>query len=182
VTRVCYWTDTYFVLLSSSCFCVFIQKRFDGRSPKYVTLGLITIEQEVLERINLPTFLTLFTSKLNCLQRYDIAQNYRILHKSGSAFVPTYSQIFTPSSYLKASSNKRMIHIERTGMSVILYCTKLHLSRFNASRVFSIKDKIKLSFSRLPRWYFWFSKKLSYKSCSWFEDLPAYKIAWSHVD
>jgi hypothetical protein len=27
--------------------------------------------------------------KLNSLQRYGIAQNYIILHKSGSAFIPT---------------------------------------------------------------------------------------------
>jgi hypothetical protein len=37
-------------------------------------------KKEVLQRTNLPTFLTLF-NKLNFLQRYEIAQKYRILHR-----------------------------------------------------------------------------------------------------
>jgi len=31
--------------------------------------------------MNLPTFQTLFSNKLNCLQKYDIALKYRIIHK-----------------------------------------------------------------------------------------------------
>jgi hypothetical protein len=38
-------------------------------------------EHKVPERYNAYTFLTLSTDKLNSVQRYDTAQNYKILHK-----------------------------------------------------------------------------------------------------
>jgi hypothetical protein len=44
------------------------------------------IQQEVVKRTNSPTFFTLFENKLKSLQIYDIAQNYRILHRMVQCF------------------------------------------------------------------------------------------------
>jgi hypothetical protein len=73
--------------------------------------------------------------KLNSLQRYDIAQNYRILHRVVQR-IPTKPQNFAPSSYLKTASNKTMIQI----MSMIFYYTKVHFSKYNGSWVISTKQ------------------------------------------
>jgi hypothetical protein len=67
--------------------------------------------------------------KLNSLQRYGIAQNYRILHR----VVQRLSQHFAPSSHLKTASNETIIQIKLVGMSMISYYTKVHLSKYNGS-------------------------------------------------
>jgi hypothetical protein len=58
--------------------------------------------------------------------------------QSGSDFVPTNIQIFTPSPYLKASSNKIKIEKKLVGVHD-LYCTKFHLRTWSDSWVISIK-------------------------------------------
>jgi hypothetical protein len=85
----------------------------------------------VLDRTNPPTFLTLFT-KLNTLQNYDIAKDYRV-QQDGSSFVPTQPQNFAPSPYLKASSNKIMIQVIILGMSMTFYFIKPRLFKCNTS-------------------------------------------------
>jgi hypothetical protein len=49
------------------------------RREHYV-VELTRTEQKVLQRHNPPTFLALFNSKLDTLQRHDITDDYRILH------------------------------------------------------------------------------------------------------
>jgi hypothetical protein len=100
--------------------------------------------QEILERNNLPTFLTLF-NKLNSLHRHDNAQNYRIQRK----MVQRLSNItynFALSSYLRASSVKIMIQITIAGMPMIFYCVRLYLSKCNGTCIVSVKQNMDFNF------------------------------------
>jgi hypothetical protein len=58
--------------------------------------------------------------KINRLERYDSAQNYRIL-KVWSAFVPTQTQNSEPPPYTKASSKNMPIGIKLVGMHMIFH-------------------------------------------------------------
>jgi hypothetical protein len=51
--------------------------------------------QEVLDRTNLPTFLTLF-NKINSLQIQNTAKNYGILHRLGKHLSQHNLKIFHP--------------------------------------------------------------------------------------
>jgi hypothetical protein len=73
----------------------------------------------------------------------------------------------------KLSWNRTMIQINVVGMAMISYCTKNHLSNYNSSWAVSLP----LAFVFLG-----FHKNDVIKSCSPFEDLPAYKVSWSHFD
>jgi hypothetical protein len=83
--------------------------------------------QEVLQITNPPTFLTLFNSKLSGLQRN--CNKLKNSKQSCSAFVPEQPQHFVLSPYLKASSSEIIIQIKLVGMSMIVYSTRLHLSK-----------------------------------------------------
>jgi hypothetical protein len=63
---------------------------------------------------------------------------------SGSAFIRTWPQNFTPSPFLKASSKKTIIQIKLVGtrMFMIFHCTKLNLNKCNSSWVVFMKQNV----------------------------------------
>jgi hypothetical protein len=76
-----------------------------------------------------------------------------------------------------------MIQIKLTGMSMISYYTTIHLSKCNGSWVVSTKQNTNFNIQTAAMFVFFiFDKNGLIKSCSSFEDLPVYKISWSHVD
>jgi hypothetical protein len=97
--------------------------------------------------------------KFNSLQRYDIAQNYRILHRVVQRLSQHNLKNFAPSPYLKTASNKRMIQIKLIGMSMISYYTKVHLSKCNSSWVVSTKQNTNFNI-QTPCSYFLFLTKM----------------------
>jgi hypothetical protein len=108
--------------------------------------------------------------KLNSLQRYDIAQNYRILHR----VIQRLSQ-----------HNLKMIQMKLTGISMIntLFQSSFHLSKYNGSWVVSTKQNVDFNIQTAAMFVFFvFNKNSLIKSCSSFEDLSVHKISWSHVD
>jgi hypothetical protein len=81
------------------------------------------IKQKVLERTNLPTFLTLFKNKLKSLQRYGIAQNYRILHSVSPNITSKFRTIAIP----KNSAKNKLIILQTCSYvhDLLLYETSL---------------------------------------------------------
>jgi hypothetical protein len=76
-----------------------------------------------------------------------------------------------------------MIQIKLIGMSMISYCTKVHLTKCNGSWVVSTKQTMSFNIQMAAMFVFFvFDKNGLIKSCSSFEDLWVYKISWSHVD
>jgi len=73
--------------------------------------------------------------KLSSLQKYNIEQNYRVLHSS-SAFVPMQPQNFAASPYLKASSNNLMLYIKLVDVPMIFYCTRIYRSKSSGHELF----------------------------------------------
>jgi len=92
----------------------------NSESRSFLTNDKGNDKQEILERINPPTLLILVHKLQNSAQ-------------TGSAFVPTKPQNFAPIPNLRTSWNKIMIQIERVVISMISYCTKLHLSKCDGS-------------------------------------------------
>jgi hypothetical protein len=107
-------------------------------------------------------------TKLNSLPRYDVA--YITLEnssQSGSACVPTQPQNFTPSPHLKTVSYKIIIEIKLLDMPMLLFCTKLHLSKCRDSWVFSIDQNKDFNFQLPSAFVFFISHKNGLvKSCS----------------
>jgi hypothetical protein len=67
-------------------------------------------------------------------------------------------------------------------MSMISYCTKVHLSKYNGSWVVSTKQIMNCNSQTTAMFVFFvFDKNCLIKSCSSFEDLLVYTILWSHV-
>jgi hypothetical protein len=80
---------------------------------------------------------------------YYIAQNYRILHRVVQRLSQHNPKIRTI-AILKASSNTVMISTELVDMSMIFYCTKLHL--FEVQRL--------TSFLHVPCSFFFNKKRI----------------------
>jgi hypothetical protein len=70
-------------------------------------------------------------NKLNSLQKYASAQNYRILHRVVQRLSQHNLNICSPSPYSKALSKNPLIQNELVGMSVIFHCAELSLSKWN---------------------------------------------------
>jgi hypothetical protein len=76
-----------------------------------------------------------------------------------------------------------MIQIKLIGMSMISYYTKVHLSTCNGSWVISTKQNVNFNIQTTTMFVFFvLDKNGLIKSCSSYEDLSVFKIAWSHVD
>jgi hypothetical protein len=76
-----------------------------------------------------------------------------------------------------------MIQIKLTGMSMISYYTRVHLSKCNGSWVVSTKQTMNFNIQTAAMFVFFvFDKNGLIKSYSSFEDLSVYKVSWSHVD
>jgi hypothetical protein len=83
-----------------------------------------------------------------------------------------------PSPYLNTSSKKIIIQIKLVGMSMIFHCTKLCLSKLNGLRVISIKQNVNFKFQPSGMFVFLvYRGSVQTKSCSWSENLSAYKIS-----
>jgi hypothetical protein len=66
---------------------------------------------------------------------------------------------------------------------MISYYTKVHLSKYNGSRVVSTKQTMNFNIQTDAMFVFFvFNKNGLIKSCSSFQDLSVYKISWTHVD
>jgi hypothetical protein len=77
-------------------------------------------------------------------------------------------------------SNKTYRYVH---MSMISYCTKVHLSKCNGSWVVSTKQAMNFKNQTAAMFVFFvFDKNGLIKSCSSFEDLSVQKISWSHVE
>jgi hypothetical protein len=112
--------------------------------------------------------------KLNSLERYDIAQNYRILHR----VVHRYSNItskFHTIAIFKNCAKQTTIRIKLIGMSMISYYTRIHLSKCNGSWVVSTKRTMNFNIQMAAMFVFFLSDKNGLiKSFSSFEDLSVY--------
>jgi hypothetical protein len=76
-----------------------------------------------------------------------------------------------------------MIQMKLTGMSMISYYTKVHLSKCNGSWVISTKQTMDFNIQTAAMFVFFvFDKNSLTKIYSSFEDLSVYKIWWSHVE
>jgi hypothetical protein len=76
-----------------------------------------------------------------------------------------------------------MIQIRLVGMSMIVYYTKVHLSKCNGSWVVSTEQTMNFNIQTAAMFVFFvFDKSSLTKSCSSFEDLSVYKTSCSHVD
>jgi hypothetical protein len=96
---------------------------------------------------------------------------------------PNITSKFRTIAIFKTASNKIIIQIKLTGMSMISYYTKVHLSTCNGSWVVSTKQTMNCNIQTAAMFVFFvFDKNGLLKSCSAFEDISVYKISWSHVD
>jgi hypothetical protein len=90
---------------------------------------------------------------------------------------------FRTITIFKNASNKRMIQIKLIGMSMISYCTKVRLSKYNGSWVVSTEQTMNFNIQLAAMFVFFVSdKNCLTKSCSSFEELSIFKTLRSHVD
>jgi hypothetical protein len=121
-------------------------------------------KHKFMEKSNSFNFLTL-CNKLNSLQRYDILQNYRIIHRMVH-ICPDITSNYHTFAMLKPSSIKTVTQIKPVGMFLIVYYTSLHLCSVQQFMRCLHKRKILiLTFNRPPRSYLcffskWFCQKL----------------------
>jgi hypothetical protein len=105
------------------------------------------------------------------------------MHKITELWFSVYPNItskFRTIAFLKTASNK-IIQIKL--MSMISYCTKVHVSMCNGSWVVYTKETMNCNISTVVMFVFFvFDKNGLTKSCSTIEDISVYKMSWSHVD
>jgi hypothetical protein len=90
---------------------------------------------------------------------------------------------FRTIAIFKTASNKIMTQIKLIGMSMISYCTKVHLSKCNSSWVDSTEPTTNFNIQTAAMFvYFVLDKNDLIKSYSSFEDLSVVKISCSHVE
>jgi hypothetical protein len=70
-------------------------------------------------------------NKTNSSQRYDTAQNYRIVYKTVHSLSQHNLKMSITPPYTKSPSNKIIILIKLVHMSTVFQCTELHTRKCN---------------------------------------------------
>jgi hypothetical protein len=118
---------------------------------------------------------------LNSLLRYHIAQRYRILHIMFQRLFQHNLKIsYHCHCFVKQNNDSNQI----VRMSMIVWCTKLYLSKRNGLWVVFIKPNMNFNF-QLPstlNLFLFFTKAILLKSSSACNVLSECKMSWSDVE